>query len=116
MRPKKELIERARRDGAIERMQLLLSAAYLLNSEANVLMDEAQELMERYGLMVGELRRGHTLMAKAAGRYFKEFSSMVTEGEKVRDYFADLEAFDEWFRKWAKVPADREPVKGEGEA
>ena len=42
MKPRKQLIDAAIADGSIDRMNSLLSAAHLLNCEANSLVEEAR--------------------------------------------------------------------------
>lgn len=57
MRPKKQLIELAIKDGSMDRLDMLLSAAHLLNSEANNLIEEASDVMLAKGLLLGDLKR-----------------------------------------------------------
>lgn len=45
MKPKKDLIKAAESDGSIDRLNSLLSAAHILNCEANMLVEEAADLM-----------------------------------------------------------------------
>lgn len=112
MKPKKQLIESAIKDGSIERLNMLLSAAHLLNSEANSLVEEASDVMEAKGLLLGNLKRLHNDFVKCADRYFKEFETLVTTQKATMDYFNDLQGFDKAFREWAKVPAEWEPKQG----
>lgn len=109
MKPKKHLIDRAVRTGRMARMNMLLSAAHLLNCEANSLVEEASDIMLSSGLMLGDLKKLHSDFVRCADRYFKEFSTMVTEEKTKMDMFSDLEEFDTFFRKWAKVPGDWKP-------
>lgn len=110
MIPKKKLIDIAVADGSMERMNMLLSAAHLLNCEANSLIEESADIMAKKGLLLGDLKKLHTNFVTAADRYFREFSTMVNEKSKM-DMFSDLEDFDKYFRKWAKVPCEWEPKK-----
>lgn len=73
MTPKKNLIEAAVKSGAMDRMNLLLSAAHLLNCEANMLVEEASDIMFQSGLLLGDLKKLHNNFVKGADRYFKEF-------------------------------------------
>lgn len=109
MKPKKILIEAAEKDGSIERMNMLLSAAYLLNSEANNLVEEASEVMEAKGLLLGNLKKLHNDFIRCADRYFNEFSTLIVTHKSKMDMFKDLEDFDKAFRKWAKVSSDWKP-------
>lgn len=114
MKPKKNLIEIAQREGAIDRMNQLLSAAHILHCEANALVEEASEVMREYGLLLGNLKQLHTSFVKAADRYFTEFASMVETDKAKMDMFTDMDEVDKIFRDWAKLPAEWQPRK-EGE-
>lgn len=109
MKAKKTLIQRAVRNGAIDRLNQLLSASHILLCEANGLLEEAADLMARNGLMLGELKQLHNQFTKSADRYFREFADMVTTDKQKMDMFSDMDGFDEWFRKWAKLPEEWKP-------
>ena len=97
MKAKKDLIKTAEADGSIDRLNSLLSAAHILNCEANMLL--------------GNLKRLHNNFVKAADLYFKEFSSLVETDKSKMDMFKDMDDFDEKFRKWAKLPKVWAPKK-----
>ena len=59
MKPRKQLIDAAVANGSIDRMNMLLSAAHLLNCEANSLVEEASDLMAENGLLLGNLKKLH---------------------------------------------------------
>lgn len=103
MKPPKEIIERARRNGSIDRASLLLSAAYLLNTEASNIVEEASDLLKENGMLLGELRRLHNAFTRSADMYFRCFADMIRESGQGDAYFKDLEEFDRFFRKWAKL-------------
>lgn len=109
MRPKKQLIEAAQKDGSMTRLNQLLSASHILLCEANSLVEEASDLMLERGLMLGEIKRLHTRFVQSADAYFKEFSSMVTTDKSKMDMFGDMDSFDAYFREWAKIPKGWEP-------
>lgn len=109
MIPKKNLIEAAVKSGAMDRMNLLLSAAHLLNCEANMLFEEASDIMAQSGLLLGDLKKLHNNFVKGADRYFKEFSTMVGTEKAKMDMFSDLDDFDVRFGKWAKIPSGWKP-------
>lgn len=106
MKPKKQLIDAAIANGSMDRMNMLLSAAHLLNCEANGLVEEASDIMEINGLLLGGLKKLHNDFVRVADRYFKEFATLVGTEKSKMDMFSDLEGFDKAFREWAKVPAD----------
>lgn len=109
MKPKKKLVEAAIKDGSMDRLNLLLSAAHLLNCEANSLIEEAADVMNAKGLLLGDLKKLHNDFLKCADRYFKEFSTLVASDKCKMDMFEDLQSFDTAFRTWAKVPSEWEP-------
>lgn len=111
MKPPKTVVERAKANGSIDRASLLLSAAYLLNSEASNLVEEAGDILRANGLMMGELKKLQNAFTKSADRYFADFAAMIGESGKEKEYFTDLEDFDRAFRKWAKI--DVEPSKSD---
>lgn len=113
MKPKKQLISSAIADGSMDRLNQLLSAAHLLNCQANNLVEEASEIMGAKGLLLGDLKKLHTDFVKCADRYFREFATMVDTDKSKMDMFSDLDSFDETFRKWAKVPAGWKPKEVE---
>lgn len=47
MKPRKQLIDAAVANGSLDRMNMLLSAAHLLNCEANNLVEEASDLIAK---------------------------------------------------------------------
>lgn len=111
MRPKKDIIRAAEADGSIDRMNSLLSAAHILNCEANMLVEEASDLMNAKGLLLGNLKRLHNNFVKSADMYFLEFASLVETEKSKMDMFKDMDDLDDKFRQWAKLPKDWEPKK-----
>lgn len=113
MKPKKDLIKAAEADGSIDRLNSLLSAAHILNCEANMLVEEAEDLMSAKGLLLGNLKRLHNNFVKSADLYFLEFSSLVETEKSKMDMFRDMDDFDAKFREWAKLPSDWKPKESE---
>lgn len=109
MKPRKQLIDAAVANGSIDRMNMLLSAAHLLNCEANSLVEEASDLMAENGLLLGDLKKLHNNFVKSADLYFLEFSSLVKTEKSKMDIFRDMDDFDAKFREWAKLPSDWKP-------
>lgn len=103
MTPKKSIIERAKEDGTLARVNQLLSAAHVLRCEAANLIGETADLLESRGLLMGELKKCHSDLDKVQDRYFYEFTRMITTEQSGEDLFADCDEFDKGFRKWAKL-------------
>lgn len=111
MRPKKDIIKAAEADGSIDRMNSLLSAAHILNCEANMLVEEASDLMNAKGLLLGNLKRLHNNFVKSADMYFLEFASLVETEKSKMDMFKDMDDLDDKFREWAKLSKEWKPKK-----
>lgn len=94
MKPRKQLIDAAVANGSIDRMNMLLSAAHLLNCEANNLVEEASDLIAKNGLLLGDLKKLHNDFVRVADKYFKEFATLVTTDTAKMDMFSDLDGFD----------------------
>ena len=113
MKPRKQLIDAAVANGSLDRMNMLLSAAHLLNCEANNLVEEASDLIAKNGLLLGDLKKLHNNFVKSADLYFLEFSSLVETEKSKMDMFRDMDDFDAKFREWAKLPSDWKPKESE---
>ena len=68
MKPKKSLVDAAVKDGSMDRLNMLLSAAHLLNCEANSLIEEVADVMRAKGLLLGDLKKLHNDFLKCADR------------------------------------------------
>ena len=111
MKPKEIFIKNAIENGSIERMNILLSAAHILNCLANQYAEEAADLMEENGLLLGRLKQLHNNFIKSADMYFREFADMVFNDQTKMAMFQDMESFDKVFREWSKIEKDWEPKK-----
>ena len=109
MRPKEILIKKAIENGSVERLNILLSAAHILNCAANQYAEEAADLMEENGLLLGRLKQLHNNFIKRADMYFREFADMVFNDQTKMAMFQDMESFDKVFREWANIEKDWEP-------
>ena len=103
MLPPKKAIEQAFADGTMDRVNRLLSAAHILNWEADVLVEDASDQLKEAGLQMGMLKKLHSDFIKAAERYFREYTHLVTSKEMSRALFTDTEEFDRKFRRWAGI-------------
>lgn len=109
MKPKDVFIKRAIANGSVERLNILLSAAHILNCTANQFAEEAADLMQKNGLMLGRLKQLHNNFIKSADMYFREFASMVFDEQRKMNMFSDMDSFEEVFRNWAKIEKDWKP-------
>ena len=111
MKPKDVFIKRAIANGSVERLNILLSAAHILNCTANQYAEEAADLMAENGLLLGRLKQLHNNFIKSADMYFREFAGMVFNEKTKMAMFQDMDSFDEVFRAWAKIEKEWEPRK-----
>lgn len=103
MLPPKKTVDQAFADGTMDRVNRLLSAAHILSWEADVLVEDAADQLVAAGLQMGLLKKLHSDFIKAADRYFREFTHLVTSKEMSRALFIDTEEFDRKFRHWAGI-------------
>ena len=109
MKPKEYLIKRAIEEGSIERLNILLSAAHILNCAANQYAEEAADLMAEKGLLLGRLKQLHNNFIRSADMYFREFAGMVFNEQTKMAMFNDMDGFDKVFREWSKIEREWEP-------
>ena len=76
-----------------------------------MLVEEASDLMNAKGLLLGDLKRLHNNFVKSADMYFLEFASLVETEKSKMDMFKDMDDLDNKFREWAKLPKDWKPKK-----
>ena len=103
---KKSTIERAKENGVIERMNVLLSAAYLLNSEISLIMARCESMLERNGLLLGRIKTLTNRLNVAFDQYCREFSSMILTDESKQGYYEDVSEFDDLFFAWNALPKE----------
>lgn len=109
MKPKDILIKNAIANGSVERLNILLSAAHILNCTANQYAEEAADLMEKNGLLLGRLKQLHNNFLKSADMYFREFAGMVFNEQTKMEMFNDMDSFDKVFREWSKIEKEWKP-------
>ena len=109
MKPKEILIKNAIENGSVERLNILLSAAHILNCTANQYAEEAADLMAKNGLLLGRLKQLHNNFIRSADMYFSEFAGMVFNEQTKMAMFNDMDSFDKVFREWSKIEKDWEP-------
>lgn len=103
MKPKQALIEIAKANGSIDRMNQLFSAIQLLNAQANSFAEECADILLSNGLLMGRLKQLHNNFVKAADNYFREFSSCIFDEERKMDMFNDIDGFSDVFYRWSKL-------------
>lgn len=112
MKPRKEIIEKAIQNGAMDRINQLLSANQVLMGVSSRLTDEASELLQKNGLLIGPLKKKSNDVVKAADLYFTEFGQMITEKSKAMDMHKDIDDFEFAFRRWAKLLSEEDKKRG----
>lgn len=79
MKAKKHLLDKAKQDGAAQRINELISVSYMLISEALVLQSEADDTLRKYGLVYAEIKHRANALQKEFDKYFACIKSMITE-------------------------------------
>lgn len=103
MKPRKEIVDKAHKDGAIDKAALMLALSYVTLSAANDFMDEANDYIEPYGLNIGELKMAHNNLMKSADRYFNICCTMFSKECSAIDFFNDLESLEKYIKEWSGV-------------
>ena len=109
MKPKKFLVDMAKANGSIDRMNILFSAMQILNSQANAFAEECADLLLENGLMIGRLKQLHNNFVKAADNYFREFSSCIFDEDRKMDMFNDMDSFADVFYRWSQIEREFKP-------
>lgn len=103
MKPRKEIVDKAQKDGAIDKAALLLSLSYITMSVGNNIIDEANDYLAPYGLNIGELKKAHNTFMKAADIYFRTFSDAFSELASPINYFEDLDNLQAKVKEWSGI-------------
>ena len=103
MKAKKEIVQKAVENGSMDKVNKLLSAVHLLNSQANDMVEEASDILRDNKLLMGELKKYHSGFVRCADRYFNCFAEIIADSGQGQAYFKDLEEFNIHFRDWAKI-------------
>lgn len=103
------LVRIAKETGAIDRMNELLSAAYLLRSYATSLENECDEIMQNCDLRIGLLKQLAVRNDSIFQAYTDEFNKCITDGQKRLALCEDFEKFEEVFLDFSKIEKQWEP-------
>lgn len=103
MKPKQALIEIAKANGSIDRMNQLFSAIQILNAQSNNLAEECSDIMKQNGLLLGRLKQLHNNFVKSADNYFREFAACIFDEGRKMDMFNDMDSFADVFYRWSKL-------------
>ena len=103
MKAKKHLLDKAKQDGAAQRINKLISVSYMLISEALVLQSEADDTLRKYGLVYAEIKQRANALQKEFDKYVSCVKTRITDDAQKEAYFTDLGNFDKIFRKYAKL-------------
>ena len=86
-----------------KRVNMLMSAAYLLFTEAMNITEELNDILSKRNLSVGIFKHHHRSLNKSFDIYHADFKSMIKRPEEKENFIIDFEQFDKEFRKFAKL-------------
>ena len=109
MKPKKANVERAVKNGSLNRVNQLLSLSLLLNTISNGLADEAADILREHNLLIGPVKQKHTAMMKAADAFFFDFSLMINQEQQKKDMFEDIDTLRGSILRWAHLDKPFQP-------
>lgn len=107
-RRKLAVVELALQTGVLDRVSRLLSATYLLHVESLTLVDDAEELLNEHGLMMGRMITLSKKLNIAYDDFFEAFCKLIPR-EKIEQWEADYAKFDEMFRAFAELDDEFKP-------
>lgn len=103
---KKSAIDRAKELGVVDRMNTLLSAAYLLNSEASLMTARVEALLARHGLLLGRMKQLTNHLNQSFDRYCREFADLILTEDSRKGYMEDVSEFDDFFLAYTSIPKE----------
>lgn len=101
--PKKTVMQKARERGVIERMNILVSIAYLLISDASLFVAETDLLLEKNHLKIGEMKQFLNQLNIAFDRFTNSLSSVFKEGA-IKNWAKDVDKLDDIIHTWQCIP------------
>lgn len=108
MEAKKKLVEKFRgtRD---ERLAMRhLAAAYLLASTAYLHAGEFEELLRKYGLLIGGIKQGLNRVVREMDKFFPTLAPLIKD-ETAKAYWADMDELATRLNEWVRAePAAHE--------
>lgn len=117
MRPKKQLIEAAKKDGTFDRINQLLSLAYLIRNKAYALTEEADDLLRSHGLLIGRTKQLSSRLEKAFDEYVNDFKDLIRSSNSKEEFFGDYDSFSRMVHAWAELPENFTPgAKEDGDS
>lgn len=90
---RKYVLSQAQRNGVLNRVHQLLSAAHILMYVSNELVEEADTTLQQNHMRMGILKKHHNNMTKYADLYFESFAKTVPNKEKGMEMFQDMEQY-----------------------
>lgn len=103
MKPRKEIIDKAYKDGAIDKAAFLFALAYVTISTGNNIMEESNDWLDKYGLNIGEVKQAHNQFVKSADKYFRICWDIFSKECSVMDYFKDLDDLERRIKEWSDL-------------
>lgn len=108
MKPKKEVIDKAKADGAIDRVNQLMASAYICLNVAEIMTDRSTDVLERYGLQLGKLKHDIKALMKLFQEVDSEFISLSDKGQ-VGNWASELDDFLNIVEKYHGIPRTWQP-------
>lgn len=90
---RKHVLSQAQRNGVLDRVHQLLSAAHILMYVANELVEEADTTLQQNHMRMGILKQHFKKMVKFADLYFECFAKTVPNDIKSKEMFRDMDQY-----------------------
>ena len=105
----KNNIERMKKDGACDRVNVLISASYMLFTLGFSLFDDAESVLGKYGLRHGPLKQLSNRVYKSFDLYQSEIAAMISRENNWNDFATDYDALQPKILDLLKIDTDWKP-------
>ena len=99
---KKQIIEKAKTDGVMDKLARYVSAMYLLHSVSALMLNNTEEFLLDNGLIIGDVKWQIKKLNKAFDLYFEKVGGLVGK-EQFENLTEDMLEFEKVVKKFTKL-------------
>lgn len=99
---KKQVIEKAKRDGVMDKLSRHISAMYLLHSVSALMLNNTEEFLLDNGLIIGDVKWQIKKLNKAFDLYFEKVGGLVGK-DQFGNLTEDMLEFEKVVKQFTKL-------------
>ena len=99
---KKQVLEKAKTDGVMDKLSRYVSAMYLLHSVSALMLNNTEEFLLDNGLIIGDVKWQIKKLNKAFDLYFEKVGSLVGK-DQLGNLTEDMLEFEKVVKKFTKL-------------